>query len=154
MGHSDHFYNSVINGNENLITVLFWSKTFQFEILSCKIEERIPFSLQLMHLLAVLWKSPARVIWISISQETVCDQKASWVKSLQASADDPDRWQLSIPGQWKRDSRQNLRGMKFEWAEEGCVSLWERGERVGLCLPLEGDGDRLKTCIYGRGLYF
>lgn len=39
-----HFYNSPINGNEILITLLFPSKPFQIEILCCKIEEGIPFS--------------------------------------------------------------------------------------------------------------
>lgn len=34
------------------------------------------------------------------------------------------------------------------------VFLYESGGLVVLCLPLQGDSDRLKSIIYGRGVYF
>lgn len=142
---------TVLNGYEKVITEVLWSETFRKETLSCKIEKRFLFSIHLMHLLVVLWKSLLRVIWISIGKEPVCDQKASRVKSLPSSVDDPDRWQLSIPWRWKWDSRQNLRGMKFEEALEDWVSLREKGgDILLLCLSQWGDSDRLKTRIYVR----
>lgn len=137
-----HFYNSFINDHENLIIVLFWSKTFQFEILSSTIEKIIPFSRRLMHLLAVLWNSPARVIWISISQESVCDQKAPWVESLQASAGWPR--QMAALNPWTVKTRLKAKLERDEiWASlRGlCFSEREKGEKSG---ALSAIGGRLR----------
>lgn len=146
-----HSYNSFINANEIVLirTLPDWE-------LSCKFEERNPFSSRLMRLPAAPRKSP-REGYLNINKP----RGRVWSKSLRSQEFAAERRMTQTDGSSQSlDSENETRGKSWEgWnlsELKRVVFLSERGGGGvrGLCLPLLGDSDRLKTGIYGRGSYF
>lgn len=139
------FKTSSKNGNESLITKLLRSEKFLYKTLACKIEKRALFPLQLMHLLAVLCKIPSET-YLNINKLRDC----VWSKILRSQKfwmTQTDGSSQSQDGE-KWDSRQNLRGMKFERALEDSVSLREKEvDEVTVQAATARGIYRLKTCI-------